>query len=258
MRELYPEANATVDPLDAYSDLPVAAGRPAVRLNMIVSVDGGTSWGGLSGALGGPADKALFPVLRSFADIVLVAGGTMRSEGYGPAQLSDAARAIRRARGQTEVPAIAVVTRSCQLDWETPFFTEAEARPLIVTVEDAAEADRARAAAVADVIIAGHGDVDFTVALDELANRGVQSVLAEGGPTLNGQLAAAELLDELCVTLSPRLASGDAKRILSGSTLDALAELVLHAVYEQDDFLFLRYRMAPGGATRGDAGKEAG
>jgi hypothetical protein len=44
------------------------------------------------------------------------------------------------------------------------------------------------------------------------------------------------------VTLAPRLASGDAKRILSGSTLDELTVLALHAVYEADDYLFLRYR----------------
>ncbi|HTK16514.1 MAG TPA: dihydrofolate reductase family protein, partial [Acidimicrobiia bacterium] len=85
-------------------------------------------------------------------------------------------------------------------------------------------------------------DVDFALALAALGERGVRSVLAEGGPTLNGQLAKAGLLDELCVTLAPRLASGDAKRILSGSTLEELAVLALHAVYEADDFLFLRYR----------------
>src|SRR4051794_34852198 len=81
MRELYPDAKTDIAAVDAYADLPVASGRPALRCNMIVSVDGGTSWGGVSGALGGPADKALFPVLRSFADLVLVAAGTMRAEG---------------------------------------------------------------------------------------------------------------------------------------------------------------------------------
>ena len=68
------------------------------------------------------------------------------------------------------------------------------------------------------------------------------SVLAEGGPTLNGELARAGLLDELCVTLAPRLASGDAKRILAGSTLSELGVLALHSVCEQDDYLFFRYR----------------
>jgi riboflavin biosynthesis pyrimidine reductase len=244
MRELYPRPVAGIAAIEAYADLPVADGRPAVRLNMIVSVDGGTSWGGVSGALGGPADKALFTDLRSLADLVLVAAGTMRAEGYGPAKLRDDLRAARRDRAQTPVPAIAVVSRSCDLDWDTPFFTEAEERPLVVTVANAPSVNREHAAEVAELIVAGDTDVDFALALAELGRRGARSVLAEGGPTLNGQLAAADLLDELCVTLAPRIASGDAKRILSGSTLDELRVLDLHAVYEQDDYLFLRYRPA--------------
>jgi len=239
---LFPDAVTVVDPVAVYADLPRNEGRPSVRLNMIVSVDGGTSWGGVSGALGGPADKALFSVLRSFADVVLVAAGTMRAERYGPAQMSEAMREVRRSRGQAPVPNIAVVSRSCQMDWDTPFFTAAVARPVVVTVAAAPEADRAAAAAVADVIVAGEHDVDLTAALDELAARGARNVLAEGGPTLNGDLAHADLLDELCVTLSPRLASGDAKRIISGSTLDELQPLQLWSICEEDDYLFLRYR----------------
>ena len=249
MRMLYPDAIAVIDPAEAYADMPVTFGRPAVRLNMIVSVDGGTSWGGVSGALGGPADKELFSVLRSFADVVLVAAGTMRAEGYGPAVLSAALREARLERGQTPVPPIAVVSRSCRLDWESPFFVSATERPLVITVTDAAAADRARAAVVADVIVAGTGDVDFEHAMHELGARGIGSVLAEGGPTLNGELARAGLLDELCVTLAPRLASGDAKRILAGSTLSELGVLALHSVCEQDDYLFFRYR--PQMRTRG-------
>ena len=79
-------------------------------------------------------------------------------------------------------------------------------------------------------------------AVGELGTLGANNVLAEGGPTLNGQLARAALLDELCVTLSPLLASGDAKRIISGSTLDALEQLELISICEEDDYLFLRYR----------------
>lgn len=244
MKMLFPDAVGSIEPSAAYADLPVVAGRPAVRLNMIVSVDGGTSWGGVSGALGGPADKQLFSVLRALADVVLVAAGTMRSEGYGPAILPPETQARRVARNQLPVPPIAVVSRSCRLEWESPFFTAATERPLVITVSGAAPADRARAAEVADVIVAGSEDVDFAEALDAIGARGFTSVLAEGGPTLNGELARFGLLDELCVTLAPRLASGDAKRILSGSTLAELEVLTLHAVFEQDDFLFLRYRPA--------------
>jgi riboflavin biosynthesis pyrimidine reductase len=242
VRMLFPKAVDPVDPAAVYNDVPTCADRPGVRLNMIVSVDGGTSWGGVSGALGGPADKALFSVLRSFADVVLVAAGTMRAEHYGPASLSDELQAARRTRGQRPVPPIAVVSRACQLDWDTPFFTAARERALVITVADADAADRARAAEVAEVIVAGETDVDFPEALRALGARGAESVLAEGGPTLNGALASAGVLDELCVTLAPRLASGDAKRIIAGSALEELEPVALRSICEEDDYLFLRYR----------------
>jgi riboflavin biosynthesis pyrimidine reductase len=138
-----------------------------------------------------------------------------------------------------------VVTRSLRLDWDAPFFTAQLARPLVVTVAQAPPDQLARAAAVADVIVAGDRDVDLAAALAALGDRGFQAVLAEGGPTLNGQLAGAGLLDEVCLTLSPRLAGGGAKRILDGLSLSAVDGLRLCSVCEQDGYLFLRYR--PGG-----------
>jgi riboflavin biosynthesis pyrimidine reductase len=242
MRMLFPERVEAVDPARVYADLPHNDRRPAVRLNMIVSVDGGTSWNGVSGALGGPADKALFGVLRSLADVVLVASATMQGEHYGPAVLPAHAQDARRERRQTPVPPIAVVSRTCQFDWDSPFFTAATERPIMLTVSSASEADRTRAAEVAEVIVAGEHDVDLDRAVGALGASGAKSVLAEGGPTLNGQLARAGLLDELCVTLAPLLASGDAKRLISGSTLDALEPLDLRSICEEDDYLFLRYR----------------
>src|SRR3954463_2163045 len=185
MRQLLPEVVDPADPADVYADLPTATGRPAVRLNMISTVDGATAVGGVSGGLGSLADKRLFAVLRSLADVVLVAAGTVRAENYGPAS----------------VP-IAVVTRSAQLDWQSRFFTEADARPIVLTAEDAPDENLTHAAEVADVVLAGSGGVDFKRGLDELAIRGVRQVLAEGGPTMNAQLAAAGLIDELCLTFS--------------------------------------------------------
>ena len=242
MRLLYPDPADEADLAAVYADMPKQVLRPAVRLNMIVSVDGGTSWNGVSGALGGSAEKALFAVLRSLTDVVLVASATMRAEHYGPAMLALEAQEVRRRRGQTAVPKIAVVSRTCQFDWNSPFFTAAEQRPIVFTVSTAPDENLTRAADVAEVIIAGEEDVDLKYAVDELGERGAQSVLAEGGPTLNGQLARAGLLDELCVTVSPLLASGDAKRIISGSTLDVLEPLRLRSICEEDGYLFVRYR----------------
>src|SRR2546423_15318466 len=92
---------------------------------MISSVDGAAAVEGRSGGLGGPADRKVFAALRSLADVVLVAAGTVRAENYGPGK----------------VP-IAVVSGSLRLDWDAPFFTAATHRPIVVT------ASRAPAAAV--------------------------------------------------------------------------------------------------------------
>ncbi|HEV8652381.1 MAG TPA: dihydrofolate reductase family protein [Actinomycetes bacterium] len=228
MRQLFPTFLDPADPMAVYGDLPPAGSRPGVRLNMIASVDGATAVAGVSGGLGGKADHALFAVLRSLADVVLVAAGTVRAERYGP----------------STVP-VAVVSRSCRLDWDAPFFTSPTARPIVVTVAEAPAPARARAAEVAEVaevILAGERDVDLATALDALGVRGFRAVLAEGGPTLNGQLAVAGLLDELCLTLSPRLVGGGAKRILDGGALPGPPNLRLCSACEQDGFLFLRYR----------------
>ncbi|MBA2471912.1 MAG: dihydrofolate reductase family protein, partial [Pseudonocardiales bacterium] len=81
MRQLLPVAADPVDPAVVYADLPVAQGRPSVRLNMIASLDGAATVDGLSGGLGGPADHRVFAALRELADVVLVAAGTVRAEG---------------------------------------------------------------------------------------------------------------------------------------------------------------------------------
>src|SRR6516165_37380 len=159
MRMLFPTAADPVDPDAVYADLPTADGRPSVRLNMIVSVDGGTSWNGVSGALGGPADKALFATMRSLTDVVLVASGTMRAENYGPVVLPQPVQEQRQARGQQPVPAIAVVSSSCQFDWSSPFFAAATSRPYIITVDSVDDTARREAERAADIIIAGDDTV---------------------------------------------------------------------------------------------------
>lgn len=212
-----------------------------IRVNMIGSVDGGTSRDGTSGSLGGPADHVIFALLRSYADVVLVGAGTMRAEQYGPAKLGDEARRARIARGQTPVPPVAVITRSANLDWQSGFFTDAEVRPILLTVE--ASRDRhARAASVADVVIAGSHEVDLAFGLDELVGRGYRDVLVEGGPSINAELAALDAIDELCLTVSPVLLGGTSARILNGESVPAGSPLELASIVSTDQFLFLRYR----------------
>ena len=219
MRRLTPDPTE-LDPsqlADVYADARRTrhGGRPWVVVNMIASADGATTLEGVSGGLGGPGDRAVFSVLRALADVVLVGASTVRAERYGPP---------RRA-GQK----VAVVTRSGELDWTGELFTSGAG--LAVLPEDGPEVP-------VPTIRGGRGDVDLAAVLRQLDG---EVMLAEGGPTLNAQLAAAGLIDELCVTVAPRLIGGGAKRIVVGPPAVDPTTLELAHVLEEDGFLFCRY-----------------
>ena len=86
-----------------------------LRANFIASLDGGATFGGKTGQLGGPGDRAVFSLLRELADVILVGAGTVRAEGYAGARPTVAQRQRRQTRGQSEVPRLAIVTKSGRL-----------------------------------------------------------------------------------------------------------------------------------------------
>jgi riboflavin biosynthesis pyrimidine reductase len=231
----------------AYPGAGRLAGRSWVRANMIESADGAAEVGGLSGGLSGPADREVFSLLRALADVILVGAGTVRAERYRPARVAPRWAALRAGRPAT--PPIAVLTAQLDLDLDSPLLTAApgDARTIVITTGSAPVPVRKQAAEHAEVIIAGDRDADLGAAIRALAGRGYRRVLAEGGPRLLGQLAAAGLLDELCVTVSPVLASGTAGRIVQGTTQAGLPRLALAHVLEEEGFLFCRYLLRPAG-----------
>lgn len=244
MRRLLPPDDATpVDLDDVYGSpaRPVPDGRPWVLANMVSTVDGGTALAGVSGPLGGPADRQVFGAVRAVPDVILVGAGTVRAERYGPPRLTDERRERRSRTGQAPVPRLAIVTGRGELDLSTPLFTEAEAPPFVVTTEAAGADAVTRASAVAEVVVAGEARVSVPDALAELRRRGAEVVLCEGGPTLLGQLVVADALDELCLTLAPLAVAGASSRITGGAVADAPLPLHLVSVLEEDGMLFLRY-----------------
>lgn len=246
MRPLFPGAAVPADPAVVYGDWPAPSGRPGVRVNMIASADGASAVDGTSGGLGGPADRRIYLLLRSLADVALVGAGTVRAEGYGAPALPSELVAAREARGQAPLPRLAVVSRSCDLPWDASLFTSPASRPFVVTVAAAPDDRRARAARVADVVVAGEEIADLERALVALGEAGARAVLCEGGPGLNGQLLRAGLVDELCLTVAPMLVAGAAGRIATGPPLVPPVGLELASALEEDGFLFLRYRALGG------------
>ncbi|HEY5837087.1 dihydrofolate reductase family protein [Streptomyces sp.] len=227
---------------------PPRAADPYLRANMVASLDGAALADGTSAPLSSDADMRVFGVLRALADVILVGAETVRREGYRPARARADFAARRAAEGRPPAPAIAVLTRRLDLDFTAPLFTRAQTPTLVLTGAAAPAKDLAAAReAGAEVVIAGVGDgVDPVRAVRELSARGHVRLLHEGGPRVLAQFAAAGVLDELCLTVSPLLTGGDAPRIMNGPAVpgpDAAgpARFVPLSILEEDGYLFTRY-----------------
>ena len=219
------------------------ATRQWVRGNAIISLDGGATTDGTSGGLGGTGDRRLFNVLRELADVV-VGAGTARAENYSGAQMTVAQRRNRQQRGQSEIPTIALVTRSGRLDHDLPVLTRTEVPPLVLTCASAAGDARTRLGAAAEVIDCSAGDpgqVDPARALSALAERGLPRMLCEGGPSLMGTFLEAGLLDEMCLTTAPVLVGGSAPRITAGPGQVLTQMRRAHLLSDAEGYLYGRY-----------------
>lgn len=263
VRQIYPQAGPELGPAPAAGPGPAppavrqvaglyqrqphpgAADRPWVRANMVTSADGAAALDGRSGGLGGPADRMVFDLLRSLCDVVLVGAGTARAERYKPVRESRLWAELRAGRPPT--PPIAVVTGSLDFTNCEPLLSELPPYARTVVITTAAAASRAPADWERRVrmVVAGETTVDISQAIAALVSLGFREILTEGGPHLLGELTKAGLLDELCLTTSPVLASGPAGRILvppGGSGQPTAAQqLDLAHVLADSGFLLARY-----------------
>ena len=217
-----------------------APARPWIRANFVSTLDGSATGGdGRSGEISSAADKVVFGVLRRLADAVLVAAGTVRDEGYAAMRVDEASVAWRRRHGLHDHPLFVIATRSLELDPTSLVFTDAPVRPIVITVATAPAARRAALAGVADVIDAGRTELEPARLRAILAERGLADVLCEGGPSFLGALVAGGAVDELCLTMSAQLVSGDGPRIAHGAA--AAADMRLAQVLRSGSDLMLRY-----------------
>lgn len=264
---------------EAYVGADRSGRSPWTILNMVQSLDGGVSSDDVSADLGSPADQEIFRTLRSLADVILVGAETARKENYGPPKLSAELQAQRESRGQQPLPEIAVVSTSLALDPKSRLFENGH-RPVVFTcsgnndvcaddsrTEDAPADRQSRYEAlseVAEVIVLEGSEaaessstlgeevskrevsdasatVDLSAVRKALGARGHKIILCEGGPTLNAQLAAQDLIDEFCISLSPALLGGNPLHLLEDAPL-LNKSLTLLSVATDTTLLFLRYK----------------
>jgi riboflavin biosynthesis pyrimidine reductase len=210
---------------------------PVLRANFIASADGAVSVDGLSGGLHGPGDKEIFDTLRMVCDALIVGAGTVKAENYDALRLTAPAREWRRAHGLPEFPLMVIVSRSLELDLDQLVFADAPIPPVVVTTESA---PLGRLRGRAEVLAVGDDEVDLAAMVAALHARGATQLLCEGGPRLFNSMIAADLVTELCLTMSPLLVGGGPGRIAAGPPSLPVRMSLRHAL-SREDMLFFRY-----------------
>jgi riboflavin-specific deaminase-like protein len=244
-RQLLPECvEAEVPALIASMDLSARAPgeRPYVVANFISSADGRASFKGRSGALGDPADRLLFHGLREQVDAVLAGTRTMSIERYGRIIRDPDARRRREQAGRSPEPLAVLVSRRGAIPTDIPLFAEPEAR---IVVFSGGPFEPAECSAQVELVRVDPAEMTLTTALRRLrSDFGVASLMCEGGPTLFGSLLDEGLVDELFLTLAPKLVGGgDGPAITGGPELMELQPTEVVWALEHDNSLYLRYRL---------------
>lgn len=224
----------------AMSGRPTGSDRPWVMLNMVTSVDGAIEIGGGTTALSDADDRALFKALRAVPDAILVGAGTVRAEDYRPVTLDPERVEARVSAGLAQYPRLVIVTGSLDLDPTARVFSDPESMPIILTSSEVEPNRIEMFTGLAEVVpLPGNSTIEGQEIVNALAGYGV--ILCEGGPSLNGALFAADLVDEINWTIAPVMVSGESARMNVGPPLNPPTKLRLDRILQGDRSLFLRY-----------------
>lgn len=243
MRRLLPDPGETT-PAEQYSGLELAdhahADRPYLVTNFALTLDGRATIEGRSGPIGSATDTEVLHRLRTQVDAVMIGAGTLRTERYGRVVPDPELRGHReRGEGLAHDPLAVIISNSLDLPWDAGLFKSGWGRVLIFTGSDVEVPDTAT-----PVRVERHeGRVDLPRAMATLrAERGVRAVLCEGGPHLHAELAGQGLVDEMFVTLAPKLALNEGPGLLENG-FERPIDLELVWLLDQDGELFARYRV---------------
>jgi riboflavin biosynthesis pyrimidine reductase len=214
-------------------------GRPHVAINMVTSIDGRAQLEGTAEGLGSRTDRRLMRRYRAAFDAVASGVGTLRATGVW-LRVGDDLAERRRAAGHRPNPVGVVIAGTDPVPLDTGWFTGDEARILVVG------RDHPIAEAPPGTQLLRAPDERPTPAwvLDRLAERGIGSLLLEGGPHLNAAFLAAGLIDEVYWTVGPQLHGTDALPMIATIPDVAAFPRIGHlvSVLRHEDELYLRYR----------------
>lgn len=216
--------------------------RPYTVVNFVAAADGHAAFHGRSRWLSDDADREIFHGLREHVDAVMAGTGTLREERYGRMVRDSERRRRRAARGLHPEPVAAIISRSGDVPTDIPLFADPDSRVVVFTP---GELDTSECVAPVDVVRLDPGELTLTTMMRRLrSDYDVRSLLCEGGPTLFGALLREDLVDELFLSLAPKLAGGGSMAgITSGPELAELRVLSLVWALELESALYLRYAL---------------
>jgi riboflavin-specific deaminase-like protein len=225
---------------------PAPEGRGWVRSNFVMSLDGSVQGpDGRSGSINTESDHHVFALQRALADAVLVGANTVRSEGYRAIDLEPWQLKIREQEGLAPYPVLVIISASADLDPMIATPVEGVGGTvMIITTAGKPPDDLERLRTAGITVIEAERTLDLAQIVDQLAGTGFQRLMCEGGPRLHNNLLAADLVDDVSLTLAPVVVGGQGLRSTSGAALPVPSSFRLHHVlYADDGALFTNYRV---------------
>ena len=231
--------------------------RPYTLLSCCVSIDGYIGSAASRLLLSNDADFDRVDAVRASCDAILVGAETVRIDNPRLLVRSEARREERAARGLPESPMKVTVTRSAELDARADFFNLGNTEKIVYCASPGVVDARGRLGPLATVVDGGENVAMRTLTAD-LATRGVDRLMVEGGGTVHTQFLTEDLVDELQLTVAPVfVGDSDAPRFVRDGIFPwnpaRRAELV--DVQKLGDVVLLRYALS---SRFGDASWENG
>lgn len=241
-----PDTSGEPDLVELY-DSHVPADGVRVQSNMVISVDGAVAGAdGLSRSVSTPADMRVFSVVRSLADAVVVGAQTVRSERLTRMSPKPAHLNQRHARGQADVPVMVIVTSSGDLPWDR--INERGTSPVWVATNTSDPQVLAELRRHADEVLAG---IESPQAVkDALVARGLRRIVCEGGPSVLAQWMDTGLIDEMCLTVSPKLLSAPGAPRLFGEGIATARDVEVLSLVTDGNSMMYRLKVQTRDSSR--------
>jgi 5-amino-6-(5-phosphoribosylamino)uracil reductase len=220
--------------------------RPYTLLSCSVSIDGYIASAASRLLLSNDADFDRVDAVRASCDAILVGAATVRIDNPRLLVRSETRREERTARGLAPSPMKVTVTERAELDARADFFTAGNAEKLVYCATPRVVDARTRLGPVATVVDGGH-TVEMGRLSTDLATRGVERLMVEGGGTVHTQFLTEDLVDELQLVVAPVfVGDSDAPRFVRDGRFpwNPGRRATLADVRQIGDVVLLRYALS--------------